>query len=66
MAVLNKRRIEGEGKKPQIVYRRIYEVPVLGTPYSPEEKGNLVVPKKSGEFELRCFLLEKPYAHILR
>ena len=32
MSVLNKIRIGGEGKKPQIVYRRIYDVQVVGTP----------------------------------
>ena len=32
MSVLNKIRIEREGKKPRIVYHRIYDVQVVGTP----------------------------------
>ncbi len=32
MAVLNKIRIEAEGEKPLIVYRRIYDVRAVGIP----------------------------------
>ena len=38
MSVLHKIRIEAEGKKPQCVYRKIYELQVEGSPNQPRRR----------------------------